>query len=252
MKAYECVKMIKESDEERQKIYFDILANLIISYSIRKEYSFLSDIISRIEPLYYKNPRRSADVCYSLAKIAEDKGNFEEARNQYKKSIELNCMTNHDKFIGKAEHNAACFEYRQKDYFASQYLFELALQKLSQYDYERLICKKEYCKTLLKLGENKRVEEIIFECLSEIDSMNMGNDLKARYLLLLSRTRNDQRYAKDVLELEDVGREVKQLTCQFLMDLSEQEDDLESIMHYYRMVKNFLKTSFDLLDEEAL
>jgi tetratricopeptide (TPR) repeat protein len=105
-------KIWLEAFELSQKIYqkygttdrlFNILSNLMISYTIRKEYSRLAEILQEIEPVFQDQPNKLGAIYYSKAMIAEQLGSKDQAKLNFYQSLSHFQTTGEPNDIGRAE-----------------------------------------------------------------------------------------------------------------------------------------------------
>lgn len=248
--AYGHAKKLADKTISEKEPLFNVITNLMISYSNRKEYSELSKILNDIESFFISDPKRKGIINYSLAKISEQKGETEKASQYYYASLNAYRETEAPFFISKALHNTACFEFRCGNFATSKDLFEQALPDLSDHTFHRFVCTKEYCKTLISLGENKHAAELIASSLRKIGSKEMQH-LHDQFTLMLSLANDNPEHAEQLLDREcDPG--IKQLAYRLLMDLYDKRGDSYSLMKYYRMAKDIGFSSHNILFEEDL
>jgi hypothetical protein len=184
-----------------------------------------------------------------MAKIAESNERMSDARSYYYKSLESyeNAKVPFD--IAKAMHNTACFEFRMNNYETSRTLFEKSLPILKNHSLPfELISIKDYCKTLIRLGEDKTAAHVLSNTLNK-PFLSDTLYLKAKLLILMSIATRTPEHAINVLEL-DVDWKLKSYACEFLMEFYNQQGDSHSMMKYYRINANI--KHLDLLSEEEL
>jgi tetratricopeptide (TPR) repeat protein len=255
MEAYRYAKKAAERENENSRtLLFNAIENLMISYSIKRESSHLSDILIDAEPLMKHAPERSAVIRYSLAKIAEQKKDFTTAREHYYASLDGYIANNQMNMIARAYHNTACFEYRQGNYQKARELFELAKIGLENDHYAYLIWVKEYGKVLLKLGETEPVPTLIRESLKQVAFLSMAarSELEAKLFLLLARATNNPHYAEEIVSNDETQPDIRNLALTFLLNHYEDKGDSKRLMHYYKLVRELSPNRRDILDEEGL
>ncbi|MFD2169943.1 hypothetical protein [Tumebacillus lipolyticus] len=251
LQAYQYANEIKERYNDSEYL-FDVAKNIMISFSVRKEYAHLSSILSELEPLFESKPERSGALCYSYAMIEYQKGNKESAKQKLYQSLEYYRMTGDEKNIGQAEQNIGYIEYATANYEKAKIFFEKALQKLVQYRYWYLVTVKDYIKTLIMLGEHERATELIMQSMKEVQSLG-HLDLEGRMLLLLSRVSNIPEHASDVVKEGKYGLQVQLLGCKFLIKFYKENYDSLMFMKYYEIAEKLSgKEISDILDEEDL
>jgi tetratricopeptide (TPR) repeat protein len=250
LEAYSYAEKIHERYTDKDTL-FNVLTHLILSYTHRKEYTYLSGILKNIEPILGSDPSRAAVIYYSLAKIVEEIGDYDGAKEKYYQSLRFYKLTNHLTNIGIAKHFTAAFEYRMGNYETAIQMFQDALKDLVNYQYGQLLCQKEYVKTLLKVGEEQQAKTIVIEALDRINSnAEQYAELRAQYSILMARITNDPKYAENVLN-GNVDHKIKSIAAQFLINYYDENDDSELVMKYYRVIKA-IKQYRDVLDEEDL
>ncbi|TCP58274.1 Cro/C1-type helix-turn-helix DNA-binding protein [Tumebacillus sp. BK434] len=249
--AFEYAQKIANKNNDTSML-FNIIANLMLTYSIRKEYSHLSEIISTVEPHFASDPFRAGVICYSLAKIAENQNNYEAARRHYHRSLDYYISTQHQLSIARATHNTAAFEFRQGNYQVSKKLFEDALPYLNDH-MSKLVSLKELVKTLLMMQETELASTHIntaFELINGVVSSGTHYAVfEAKFHLLKSMVSNNPHFAMKVLDMK-VDDRTKSFAARYLLDFYEDNDDSAQAIKYYRIVRNLSNNVLPILGEE--
>lgn len=231
----------------------NITTNLMLTYTIRKEYSNLSQLVNEVEAHLDSKPSKSAVICYSLAKIAEAEKDFENARYNYYRSLSYYQMTDYQMWVGGAKLFTANFEYRMGNYTQAIQMYQEAIPDLYEDILGTIICLKEYAKCLLKVGDSSDAEQLVHQALQIIDeSVEDYSELQAQFNLLLARIKNDPSFADAVLDNANHDVKIRHIACRYLIHYYEKVDDAESLIKYHRKEQALNQKDYDLLDEEDL
>ncbi|ARU59962.1 hypothetical protein CBW65_01965 [Tumebacillus avium] len=250
----ECYLYAKQLSEQYRdsNLLMRVVSNLMLTYTVRKEYSNLAEMITQIEPALSNDPARAAFINYSLALIAENQGNSDEARTKYQKSLEYYSIWDSKNDLARAWHNTATFEYRQSNFEVAERYFEMALPLLLPKAQDALVCIKEYSKALIKLGKYDKADQLLHQGLTLQGDERFGspNIYRAKLQILLSIIKNDPTYAKAVLNMDNVNDKTKSFAARFLFDFYESKDDSSQAIHYYRIVRQLTDGVGAIIDEE--
>ena len=147
LEAYADAKRLSGLWGESEVLY-DVLTNLLISFSARKEYIQLQQILAEIKPILYSSANRAGAISYSVAMIAYKNGQFEEAREKLYESLDCYLKLDDVKSVGMAERNVAFIEYRMRNYETAIKWFESAIPKLSVDPYWQAVAVKDFVKAM--------------------------------------------------------------------------------------------------------
>lgn len=248
LQAYRDAEKIYEKYQETDRLY-DVLSKLLITFVIRKEFSHLSEILSRIDPIFESNPERMGSICFSKAMIAEQFGHYEEVRKNLYRSLELYQMTGRKNDIGRAEQNVGHFEFKQKNYeVAKSYLFD-SITNLQDDTFNQLIAIKSYAKTLLKLEDFETATVWLEKALHALEQYP---ELKGKFYLLLALAKKDVSYADAIFLIPNAGKKVLRLTCKYLTQHYLKLGDSNAVMKYSMIAERYTLNHSDIIDEEDL
>jgi tetratricopeptide (TPR) repeat protein len=217
-RAYFALGMYEQSHEVwlgaidlAQKIYqkvgtsdrlYNILSNLMISYTNRKEYSHLAEIMRQIEPVFRDQPNKLGAICYSKAKIAEQAGSKDEPKRNLYQSLSYFETTGDRNVIGRAELNVGYFEYKSKNYEVAKSLLERAIERLGDDVPILLIAIKAYVQVLLKLGQCERGNQLLETYFPRTEEYP---EVRAKFCLLRAIANQDEQSAKAVFMIPNAG-----------------------------------------------
>lgn len=221
---------------------------LMLTHTIRKEYSNVEHMIQLMETVFHLNPEKMGYVYYTRMKWNEHKGNIRLAKENAYTALDWFKQTCDMEQIGKAMINVAHFEYCTKNYEESARVLNSAIKILEPFDFSLLFAVKEYTKTLLRLGDAvaaiKLIEEYSYLA-------NDYPDLRGKIQIMYTHAKNDPQYAARISEDPSISAGVRSLACKNLMQFFSLKDDASSVMFYYkkgRMISN--KSEF--FDEEEI
>lgn len=250
LEAYRYSKQMSEKYDDAETLY-QVIANLSVSFSVRKKLLDLVHFLYEAKQLLENSPRYSGHIYYSLATLAHQLGDAEEARDALSKSLAFFEQTGNHRSIGKAKHTLACLEYELKNYQIAKGLFEDAFAKLSCYRDVKYIVIKDFSKTLLKLGEREKVVDLISGSFEELKLMD-DSELRGKMLLILAYAQNDARSAEAILEDVGLTDSLRKLTNRFLMKHYKNKGDSGMFMKYAEITYASIDEDSDILDEEEL
>lgn len=247
LQAYDLAQKIYKKYSSRERLS-DILRRLMISFTARKEYTRLAEILSEVESVFSNNPAKLGSIYYSKAMLAEQVGNYELVREHLNKSLEYLISTGVQNQIGRAKLNLGYFEYKQRNYEKSKCLLEEAIEDLGQ-DNIRYIATKEYIKALLKVNEKEKAVELIH---ANIPQIQENHNLLGKYLLLQSIALDEAAHVEQVVNDLCVDDKVRRLVCLFLMNYYHKNGDSSAVMKYYSKVEELSIKNSDILHEGDL
>lgn len=251
LEAYSYAQKLEEKYGESNKLY-RILEKLMTSFTVKKDYSSAYKVVKQVEAVITNNPKGMGSICYTLAMIAYNTGNLEEARDRLYQSLSYYELTGDKKEIGKAQHNCAYIEYQLRDLTKAKTLFEAAIETMKEYRSLKLTPIKDYVKVLIKLGNLAEAEKLIVETLEYIQDHQTHPDLLHKFYLLLAIVKNDPSIAENILSHENVDKRIKLIACRFLMKLYSDAGDSSSLMRYYKSAEEYSVNMYDVLSEGDL
>lgn len=243
--AYECAKKVEKKYGETERL-LHIVRNLMISYTHRREYIRMSELLNEIEPLIHDQPEPLGAMCFAHAKMAEHLGDDEEAKRMAIKALEYYKLTNDRYAIGRASIDVAHYEFKTRNYGKAKAHLETAREFVENDLYIQLIATKEYVKVLLKLSDYQNAVEMIHSALKVLNSQKY-HDLEGKFYVLLSIAKEDKQYAEIVLDQGKAGEQVRYLACLFLVDHYKRSGDVESLFRYYKYAEELAGSGSDLL-----
>lgn len=248
LQSYQHAEKIYEKYNETDRLYTS-LSKLLITFTVRKEYSRMSEILARVESVFSSDPEKMANICFSKAMIAEQFGNVEEVRVNLYKSLELHQVTGKQNDIGRAEQNVGYFEFKQKNYEVAKRFLRDSIPKLQGDTHHQLIAIKEYVKTLLKLDETDAAVRWLENALQDVEQFP---ELKGKFYLLFDIAKQDVSYADSIFHIPNVGKSVLRLTCKYLTKHYMKLGDSESVLKYSMIAERYALNHSDIIDEEDL
>lgn len=234
------------------ELLFHVVSNLFLSFHKRKDYTFITEIKDQALSMLGSHPKRSGCICYSLAKVAENLGNLAEARSYFYQSVEFFRLDQDARALASAKHALAAFEFRMGKMKASKEFFEEALQLLEENSYERMMCLKEYSKTLIKRGQREEAVVHLKDALRQLDACRIDtpDTYRAKLHILLSRATNDPQFAIHAAYQEKSGTTLRMLACKFLIHHYERNNDSEKLLVFQKLLRELSETQYDVLYEE--
>jgi tetratricopeptide (TPR) repeat protein len=246
--AYELSQEIYQQYGTTDRLY-NILSNLMISYTIRKEYSHLAEILQEIEPVFQEQPNKLGAICYSKAMIAEQAGNKDQAKLHLYQSLDHFQVTGDLNDIGRAELNVGYFEFKSKNYETAKKLLEHAIEKLQDDIGILLIAIKAYIQILFKLGEHERANQLLDGYFQQTEEYP---EVRAKFCLLRAIANQDEQSAKEVFMIPNAGQRLHYLACEFLVNRYMEVGDLKSARNYYKKAQSYSDTESDPMHKEGL
>ncbi|TCP57776.1 hypothetical protein EV586_102220 [Tumebacillus sp. BK434] len=208
-----------------------ITSNLMLTYTIRREYSDIERMLAVVEEALADFPEAMGLAYYTRMKVCEDRGEIEEAKKYAYLSLEQFEQTN-DEQIGKALINTAHFEFLTKNYKKAAELLLTAIDKLIMHDYFMLIAVKEYVKTLVRLKEYEAASSLIEKHLPPAQDYP---ELHGKLQLLYSIAKETPEYAIKVCENDQLDKEVRYMASKYLTSYYSVKDDSDSVLKYYKL-----------------
>ncbi|HEU4964471.1 MAG TPA: helix-turn-helix transcriptional regulator [Bacilli bacterium] len=213
--------------------------NLILSYNVRKDFSMLAQFLERIEPEFMEqDPEYAGSVSFSYALMALEIGNLEVGRQKMYRSAEFYRMTGNRRYEDMAANNLAFVEYVVGNFHKAEEMYEQLMECPSAFDDLRYYARKGYAQTLLKVKRVTKAKLLIEESIGELEENELPNIL-ARFYLLQAFVQNDRVFAEKVLAMENLEPQLYLLASKFLLEQCEAEQDMEGMIKYLRLVRQY-------------
>ncbi|KEO84919.1 helix-turn-helix domain-containing protein [Tumebacillus flagellatus] len=248
LRALGCANKLKDQFED-DHLFLLVSSNLMLTYTIRKEYSNMESLLEVVETGYADNPDKLGKAQYTRMKWQEDRGNYELARQHAYRALEFFEQTRDSKQIGISLMNVAHFEYITKNYQLSANYLSKAIQSTSLSDRALIHAVKEYTKALLMLKDYQTIIRIVDEY------SYLGKDYPeywAKLQIAYTTASGDPSYAEAVKNNNDLDINTRYLSCKCLMEFYYLKGDAEKAMRYYEESRIFSSTRCEYLKEEAL
>lgn len=244
LQALTYAEKIEDRYGEASPLYA-VLNNLTVTFTERKEYAALTEILDRIEPVFQTDLERLGGIYYSRAMIATRIGDPRMVGDFLSRSLESLIETGIQDKIGRAQLNLGYYEYQRKNYVEAKHLLEQAIENLSADQHYLPHAFKEYAKVLIKLGETEKAVQL---CEAISPQIQHRADLHARFMLLLAIAKQDATIAEDLFSKQGTDPLVRRLACDFLMNYYASVGNAPALLKYFQLSKS----NADVLDEEEL
>jgi tetratricopeptide (TPR) repeat protein len=248
--SYEYALKLQDKYGETERLH-EALKFLLTSYTVRKDYANAKVIVEQVQGLAALDPISYGALYYSLAMIAYESGNFEEAKLRFVESLDSYRLSNEMKEIGRAEHCLAFLEYKMGNFSAAQDMFEKAITTLDRFIVFQLVAIKDYLKVLLKQDDYSTAKYLAEKSLERLQILDMPI-LKIKFQLLASIATSEPHYAMAVLDNDQANNEHKILACRILMKYYNHQEDAFSVMRYYRIMEGLIRSDADVMGEGDL
>ncbi|KEO80891.1 hypothetical protein [Tumebacillus flagellatus] len=160
LRSMEFAKSLHESFEDKRLLH-RVTANLMLTYSIRKEYSNIEEMLLLVEETFPDNHLALGLASFTRMQIQKDRGDYESAKQHAYRSLEHFERTEDNMQIGHALINVAHFEYLLGNYRASTRSLLSAIKKVVLHEDILVIAVKDYVKSLVKVQENDTALRVI-------------------------------------------------------------------------------------------
>lgn len=248
--AFQYALELREKHNEMEQ-FQSLLQNLMLSFTVRKDYINAQKMVTKILPLLDQNPQSLGTLCYTLGLIAKNNKDLELARQQMYESLRHFRIAGKVIQIGRALHNVAYIEYLIGNLQVSQQYYEEAIGVLAKHPEDKVYALKDYAKIYLKqnkIGKAFKLVQEAMDLMKEVDNPI----LLSKILLMLSIIEKEQKWAEQVLAMPECSTAVKGIACKILMDHSRREGDAPSFLRYYEMERDFTVNQGEIYDEEGL
>ncbi|PWK15976.1 helix-turn-helix domain-containing protein [Tumebacillus permanentifrigoris] len=230
-------------------LYHLVTANLMLSYTVRKEYSNVEVMLKTVESVFLDAPEKIGSVYYTRMRIMQHTGNHTEARKYSYLCLEQFKLTKDDYQIGLALINAADCDYRLGDFETSVELLKAACVRLEDVPHFQIVAGKDLAKTLLKLGRCTEALQIIETYLPRAVDYP---DYRGKLLILYSIATNDISYAEGVTKDAQFALKVRLLAYKYLMNHYKEQRDACTLLRYYEEAELLSAPNYDYLEEDEL
>lgn len=228
-----------------------LLQNLMLSFTVRKDYTNAQQMVNRIIPLLDQNAQSLGTLCYTLGLIARKNHDFELARQQMYESLQHFRNAGNLIQIGRSLHNVAYIEYLIGNLVSSQKNFDEAIKVLQKYPEDKVYALKDLSKVYLKQNKTGMAFKLIQEALELMVTIENPLLLSKTLLMQSIITKNPQP-AEQVLEMPESALEQKGIACNILMNHYRQKGDAASFLRYYEKKQGFILNKDEIYDEEGL
>ncbi|TCP59120.1 hypothetical protein EV586_101336 [Tumebacillus sp. BK434] len=217
-------------------ILYHLTSFLLISFTIRKEYTSIQQTLDVVEGVFAEDPMKMGYASYARMKWHEHRGNIEKAKEYSYIALDYFHQTNDISQIGKAQINVAHFEYLVGNYQKSKETLSFAMSSLKSYDYFYLLAVKDYIKVLLQLSENDAAVQAIE---ANVSRATEYPDFMGMFQIMKSVALDDPQYAIDVSGDLKLSDNIRGVAYKCLMEHYASKGDAESLMRYYEKVRTF-------------
>ena len=249
LEAYDIAMLIHLRYSDKNRLH-DVAKNLMITYTIRKDFANAQQHIEQLKPHFQDNPARLSLLYYSLAMIAHGNHDWEEAKTNFYESLHYAEQTNDEQRIGNAQHCVGYIEYLLGNLTVAKTVFEQAIRTLSCLAEPKAHATKDYIKVLLKLGLSSEAQRLLRAC-EEPVSRVCNRVLQTKFQLLHMIAFDEISVAQQLLSSTETSEIHKRIACRFIMEHSLKANDLQSFIRYYEMERSFTGC-IPLFDEEGL
>ena len=147
LNAYRDAELASAKYNDADRLY-KILSKLMITFTVKKEFSHLSEILGRVESVFKEEPEKQGAIYFSKATIARQFGNHAKFGESLYQSLECYRQVGKMNDIGRAELNVAHFEFGQRNYERAKEYLQEAIQHLHGDQHYQLVAIKDYSKVL--------------------------------------------------------------------------------------------------------
>lgn len=238
-------KVNKEFDDST--LLYHLTSFLLISFTIRKEYSNIQQTLDVVEGAFANDPMKMGYASYARMKWQEHRGNLDKAKEYAYTALGYFNKTDDTSQIGKAQINVAHFEYLTGNYSEAKEVLHSAIENLIMYDYFYLLAVKDLIKVSLQLNEYETARQLIASNSSRADEYQ---DFKGMFKILNSIAQDDPTFAISASEDFRMSVWIRKMACKYLMNYYSSKGDGESLLGYYGKVQKISKEKYEYLEEE--
>jgi tetratricopeptide (TPR) repeat protein len=247
LNALDYAKLLQEQYDDKQLLHL-VTANLMLTYTIRREYSNVEDLLGVVEETFADDPEKLGMVQYTRMKVQEERGNLELARNHAYRSLEHFEQTHNNRQIGHALINVAHYEYTLGNYKEAAQVLSTAIDTVKPFEDILVLAVKEYVKSLMQLKDHQTAIQVIEEY---SDLVKDYPDYWGRLQIMYTVAKDDPSYAESVIDNSNVSVKVRYFACKCLMEFYYCRGDAETLMRYYEKSRIFSSTKSEYLNGEG-
>ncbi|ARU61820.1 hypothetical protein CBW65_12855 [Tumebacillus avium] len=244
--AYEYAKRLEEDFADTQLLHI-VTANLMLTSTIRREYSNIEEMLNLVEKVFSDDFNKLGMAYYTRMKMYEDRGELKMAKEIAYRSLELFEKTNDEKQIGHALINVAHYEYVLGNYNSSAEVLLSAINTVQPFEGILIIAVKEYVKSLMQLRDYQAVKKVIdeYESLAQEYPEYWG-----RLQIMKTVVCDNSSFAEAVFKDTSLSVNLRYFACKALMEYYYLKGDWESAIRYYEKSRMIAGTKSEFLNEE--
>lgn len=225
-----------------------VSANLMLTYSIRKDYSNIEELLNIVEKAFHNDPDKLGKSYYTRMIVENSRGNYEASKKHAYRSLEHFEQTHNNRQIGHALINVSYCEYLLGNYKTSARALLSAIKIVEHHEDILIIAVKEYAKTLLKLREHETAARII----EQYDSLAREYpEYWAKMQIMYTVVKNDPAYAEHVSNDADMPLHIRYFACKCLFEYFASQGDTKNAISYYKKGRIYSNSKMEFYDEEG-
>ncbi|MBL0388065.1 tetratricopeptide repeat protein [Tumebacillus sp. ITR2] len=245
LKSYRLYEPVFELYQDSERMY-RFTHNLSITYTVRKEYSGLADLLKRVESFSWDDPVKAGSTFFASAVAQYELGQLDDAKRLFQKSLTAYRETDNREYIGRGYYNLGRVQYLTGELQAADSSLESALHELAADSPFRIKAVEMLIKARIHLGELESAMRLIQEHEPEL---HKRPQVLAYLYLLHAYKSEDLKALGDVLAMEIVEREWKASGYKYLMKHYSEHGDSLAVMTYFQY---YLQTDQDSSSFEDL
>ncbi|ARU62307.1 hypothetical protein CBW65_15890 [Tumebacillus avium] len=245
--AYEYAKSVEKDFDDKQLLHL-VTSNLMLTCTIRREYSNIEEMLNLVEKVFSDDPSKLGMAYYTRMIMNEDRGELEQAKKLAYRSLELFEQTNDNKQVGRALINVAHYEYILGNYKTSARLLGSAINLVKPFEGILIIAVKEYVKSLLQLRDYHSALKV----LNEYDPLAQEYpEYWGRLQIMKTVAKDDPSFAESVVNNTNLSVNLRYFACKSLMEFYYLKDDGDNAIRYYEKSRMLTGTKSEFLNEEG-
>ncbi|KEO84719.1 helix-turn-helix domain-containing protein [Tumebacillus flagellatus] len=247
LQGLEYAKLLYEQYEEKDLLHL-ITANLMLTYTIRKEFSHVEEILRLVEQAMPENSIALGLASSTRMNMCLELKKYRQAKEHAISSLEHYRRTNDDSRIAKAMINIAHCDYLLGDYENSAISLSSAIEHAKNYDYTLVFAVKEYVKVLIKQKNYEKAAQSI----EKYESIAKDYpDIHGRLLILYTRIKNDPSFSIRISDDSTRSLQVRYFACKCLFDFYSKKGDAETALMYYERARIYSNAKSEFFEEEG-
>ncbi len=247
LKALEYAKKLHEQYAKKHLLNI-VTANLMMTYSIRKEYSHLEELLDVVELAFANDPLKMGMAEYTRMKIQEERGDYELAKQHAHRSFKYFEETGSNEQIGNGLINLAHCEYRLGNYRASANALAEAIEFVKPFENILILAVKEYVKSLMQLRDYPTVVKMV----EAYHTLALEYpDYWAKLQIMYTFAKDDPSYAERIACDLHLDVNIRYHACKSLMEFYSEKRDFESVVRYYEKSRLLMDKKRTFLNEEG-